>query len=540
MSAPAYMTFPNVDLPGGQGSLKLEIFSQVVRPTPAAPYLSSPVYYNVNPWLVDGIPETVDEQLPEEGIFGGDSMEFIFADIDITGSGQSLYDLLHEDQPENVAWHIRIYYKPVGGSFSDPADFHGVFEPAEHAGEIIEWGTQGRNAYKVMAKNPIFLLQNISVDDWIQGSLPHATYDYALQTWVDGQQLAGVFHNDTATPDRYFDASLLRYFYLRDIMETINDLLVFGSSVNDGHASGLAAYHSWELGYKDTLNADQTADLDDVVLVSRIYSATEYLKHFMFFDFYANAQISVYSLSNVLEVLKQFLVPYGCHASFRPNASGNLYLEIREIETGNGHTVAADEILMGMEISEGERAKEGFRVVVANSGESVAGDAGSGSIDCCYMCPSRLRGGDRWTHGTPDDRATDDLSCLYQGAFVGIGSYAFGVYKFTVKNAGAGGAVHQATISTDPTLRGPNGQTFGEATLEYWFEHLGDPTVLPEGIFRRYTKTLRFKRGLLDRSSKVGDYLTMPGGTEWVVRKKTIRWFQLATEYECEKGCYEV
>lgn len=550
----AYYRFNEFKLPSGRW-MKIELSSQDYRSSPVStPFLDTPVDCAPNPWAEGGIPSIEEEGAPDTGMLGASSVEFTFHNIYVNGT-QTLDDILRSIAPESYIWHIRVWTR-TGASYGADPDFWGIIESSEQSGEAVAEADKTWLTFRLTARNILALGERISVNRWLSAHLTR-TYDITPSNgvWIDGWQLYNIFHDDGTTHGYWvkpFPSSQgLRFFRLVDVIYTISEAMGITRPINDqGQGAGSVAwYHTWEYIYNDG-SQDYFFDFDDLCIVSTFYHSISqpggnppingYDFSWTFFDPSGNSTISVYKLGNILEALKQFLVPFGLTASVRVNGSGQRYLEVREVEWESGEFGANE--LEGIEYTEGMKSALGMRVVTANNGEIVDGESGDKSIDNPFMGLTRIRFGERWTHNQSED--TDDLACLFGGLYIydQANNKMLSVSKIQVRRSGFNGLTTRDApgwgslcYPTSTTFTEEAASVVAKACLCYYWNGLYPESADTIGIFRRYTRTRRWKEsGIAPLDLQCGHYKTV-SGAQWRLRKIQRDYLNDLTEFEGER-----
>lgn len=561
----AYYRFNEFKLPSGRW-MYIELSSQDYQTSPVTtPFQGTPDQCFANPWAEGGIPAIEEEGPADAGLLGASSIDFTFHNIYVYGASpnfETLDDIIHGLQPERYVWHIRMYTRAPGASYSLAPDFWGIIESSEQVGTAISELEKTWLTFQLGARNVLALGERISVNRWMSVHLTR-TYDITPSNgvWIDGEQLQNIFHDDGTTHGYWvkpFPSSQgLRFFRLVDVIYTISEAMGITRPINDqGQGAGSVAwYHTWDYIYNDGIQ-DYFFDFDDLCVVSTFYHSISqpggnppingYDFAWTFFDPGGNSTITVYKLGNILEALKQFLVPFGLTASVRVNSAGQRYLEVREVEWESGEFGANE--LEGIEYTEGMKSALGFRVVTANNGEIVDGESGDKSIDNPFMGLTRLRFGARWTHLHPitqqPARSTDDLACLFGGLYIYDqgNNKMLSVSKIQVRRSGYTGL----TTRDEPgwgSLCYPTSTTFNEeaasvvakACLSYYWNGLYPESADTIGIYRRYTKSRRWKEsGIAPLDLQCGHYKTV-NGKQWRLRKILRDYLNDLTEFEGER-----
>jgi hypothetical protein len=464
----AYYRFPEYRLASGRYIL-IEMFTQDVSSGIAAPYTDAGgrVDLAVNPWIQGGVPMAKSIAQPVVGYIGVDACEFEFAGIPVYGT-KCLYCLIMEQPPDQFVWNIRYYTKPnASASYPLRPQFWGIVERAVQYGEILSLTRHELNTYKLVARNRLALLDLVEISSW---SIPWKT-TLALSpahVYIDGEELHKIYFTTGDDRAEFINPTDMRFLNLRDMFETMAANIALTTTINriDSVLSSWTFYGKDGAGVESEYTFDELVIASGVDLVSHPLFGTDWYWHWSYFDHEKRGDYTVYAVGSLLQLLKQFLPPFGLTAQIDVwNRTGESYLSIHEVESRAG--VVLRHLLREKSLETGENSTNGFTANVANDGETTFNSTSGEQLDVCFMSATRIRAGERWIQGGAYPRDTDDLLCLFGSLYIydATGNFVTNVTKITVRNDGRA----PTTVSPASVSLHNGGKMIGEATCRYYF-----------------------------------------------------------------------
>ncbi len=488
----AYYRFPEYKLASGRYIL-IEIFTQDVSAGIAAPYTdpAGRIDLTHNPWLQGGVPLADQAASPELGILSSDAADFSFYGGPLY-DGKCLYCLIMEQPPDQYLWNIRYYTKPnAAATYSLRPQFWGLIKRATVDGDLLSVTRHELNKYKLTAENRVGLFDRVMISDW---SIDWKTAPLAIlpaAIYIDGLQLNNVLFSVPGSDPGWIISGYLRFLSIRDMLETMAANVALATTINKIDS----VLSSWVFYGKDGSGVEHEYTFDDLVFISGTEIppghpkyAPNWYWHWSYFDHEKAMKFSVYQVNSLMQLLKQFLVPFGLTASIDVwHRTGESFLAIREVESRAG--IVLRKLLREKKLTAGENSIRGITINVAEDGELSMNGTDGEQIDLCFMSATRLRAGERWTHqtGGVPDHDTDDLPCLFGSLYVydATGNFVSNVTKIAVKSDGR----DTTTVSPASVSLHNGGKMIAEACARYWFNNQ-NTTASRLGYYRREMQQL--------------------------------------------------
>ncbi|MAT38387.1 MAG: hypothetical protein CL946_02150 [Ectothiorhodospiraceae bacterium] len=479
---------------------------------------------------------------PELGAFGADNVSFECVNTAFAGSTR-MSNVLFDDDPLFSAWHVRLSYKPAGGSYSYL--WQGVIDAEDTEVEMQNDSDPDTWSVKFTAVDTILQMEEKPTSlDAFGSFLTHASYSKSVSggvyiSWSDGgtahstalQKLDIDVYSDPARLGwRSYTKDHLYIMRLTDILQALSNAIGVTGSANLGSAPA----HTWKFVYYDG-SADQEADFEDLAIISKVDDGVNpVIQDHGFFDSSGQSEISFYNAGSVLEMLKHILLPFGMIARMRLDSSGDRYLEYREIQDYTSNTYT--EWLTPAGLNPALRGLYGIKVRQTGVGDLVTFSAGDGSIPMLthFTTANRIPNCYQWRH---DPAGAEPGRCDDYSAFLGSLWYydaandrIYSIYKIKVRtdgNTGSGLFANSHIFSRDYD-HDYAGMVMAEAMAHYWF-NVGVPTTgtnsTPLGIYRRRMRGLDItvpgiKHDPAAPLHEIGQYITWDGKRWWITGKR--------------------
>lgn len=517
------------------GYVQIEIGTQTKAPLQALTTIFSTVTdLTVCPFI--SLPKYKKARGSDMSLIGLQAMEFVFSNIVVDGSGNTLYDLLEAEDPNETTWHFRLFFKQGASAYGNPK-FWGIVERADPKGSWVTLYDSSTWSFRFTVVDMATLLEEVTTFDIINTYLLHATYDVPTGTTnavvhltnfdvsgdgIQSNAINKIFLPESPQGREWWEAGYIRFIRLRDIVRAIGESIGLNTDVNGGGSvdcsTRWASYQAGSPGYADTLDP-----WDNLHVISAMYvDWAEYYQQYGFFDQgdkevdreMSNA--SVFNTDTAIELLKRILIPFGLTARIQIDASGTGYFYVSEYHHDAGHDFS-DSYLVDAEIAPTDRAVAGMSVRALNGPEVALGKTNDRNVDIMFLGQARIVKTDRdwyksyYSTGNWDVR---DLQPLFQGVYARTGSTAnfYAIYKVVIKDAGRG--IYTVTSNAGGTTAPSSYEVkkygyaglFAWACLRYMYSRDSAATTRV-GVNRRYAYEAKLVIPDIDFDPWVGDYL---------------------------------
>lgn len=533
------------------GYLKIEMAPQTItRTTPyaqdrpgygALDFTTGVTTVTEKTWI--DIPDFDMLKEPEMGAMGAANGTFRANNVVVdTGTGDRFSDILFRSDPLTTLWHIRLSYKPAGGSYL--YFWQGFIPPDELSIEIVDKDDESTWTIEFPAVDLIQLLDDVSVNlAWFSQRLPLGTVDLTASNginicWRDGAtpnvhtlDVLDLFTDDS---DEVFaagiwvkwtsPASQFRFIKIATIVQACSDSI----NVTEDFLSTLE--HSWDFNYYNG-SADVPVGFEDLCIPAALwYSGLSlWVQQSGYFDATGKSARSFYNCGSALELLKACLIPFGLVAQILPTPdTGVLFLKVQEPHTDFEETLTS--WYTPAKLKPSRRALYGFKVSTKCNRDYFIGTSGDGAvaIENYFTSANGIPNCFQWSHdpGGVEPGRCDDyfaaLGAVY--AWDATNTKVWSIYKIDVKDAGTAAANGYGTGLTFVYNDYRANLLFAAAAAAF-YNAQGYPSTGASGsrvgIYRRYGLRLEIDvPGLLVRSAFPGYWFEWDSKIWWIVGRK--------------------